>query len=443
MTTETTTKEDIKVLRKVIEEKSARNREIIEAVKGSGKEGDPFILEDGMKEEIRANQKAVDEARETLDIVLQTDETKDYLASLDKAERDPEAWKQALASAVADVMGAKGGAEYGQGVARAFLDSEEFKGMLEAGEFKTRRPFMVKGDITRLGRKDVYSDLPSGSPGRFGTIQRDPMVPMPMRTRRVRDLFPSQRTTAAVIEFFRVTGFTNAASMVAERNEGNTGFQQKPQSGLTFTGEQASVRTIAHWEAAHRSALADEPQLQGLIENELLYGLRLIEDDQILNGTGTGQDLLGIRNVPGIQTYAQADVADDNKADALRRAVTLVTLAYYESTGVVMHDGDWEDIELLKDDNGQYLVAVSIAAGGEQRVWRNPVVTTPAMDEGVALIGAFGLGAQLYDREEGSIRIAEEHADFFTANAIVVLAEERLALATKRPEAFVEVTFDE
>ena len=60
----------------------------------------------------------------------------------------------------------------------------------------------------------------------------------------------------------------------------------------------------------------------------------------------------------------------------------------------------------------------------------------------LALIGAFGTGAQLYDREKANIRIAEQHEDFFTRNAIVILAEQRMALAVKRPEAFVDVTFD-
>jgi HK97 family phage major capsid protein len=64
------------------------------------------------------------------------------------------------------------------------------------------------------------------------------------------------------------------------------------------------------------------------------------------------------------------------------------------------------------------------------------------MPEGKALVGAFGTGAQLYDREQASIRISEQHADFFVRNAIVVLAEQRLALAVKRPEAFVSVDFD-
>jgi HK97 family phage major capsid protein len=296
--------------------------------------------------------------------------------------------------------------------------------------------------------KDVYTSMPSGFPSQFGTVQRDPIVIQPKRTKRVRDLFPVRTTTAAIIEYFRMTGFTNNAAAVAERTA-SASFGVKPQSSMQFEGVQTSVKTLAHWEAAHRNVLADEPQLRSIIDNELMYGLRLQEDAQILNGDGTGENLTGILNTSGIQTYDWSDGAysatagmSDTKADAIRRAATLSFLAYYEPSGVVMHPNDWEDIELTKDGNGQYLIAVSVAMGGEPKVWRLPIVETPAMTEGKALVGSFGQGAQLYDREQASIRISEQHADFFIRNAIVILAEQRLALAVKRPESFVEVTFD-
>jgi len=43
---------------------------------------------------------------------------------------------------------------------------------------------------------------------------------------------------------------------------------------------------------------------------------------------------------------------------------------------------------------------------------------------------------------EGNIRVSEQHSDFFVRNAVAVLAEERIALAVKRPESFVEVTLN-
>jgi len=356
-------------------------------------------------------------------------------------------------------------------IGEMFTNSEEFKS-LGGGRNGANMPapWQVKTSLTthNYGVKDVFSAMPTAGNlsgfqrgsglADFGSVQRDPMVASPMRTKRVRDLFPVRRTSAQVIEYFRQLGFTsisnanyadpystdNAAAAVAERS--GSAFGLKPQSSFEFIGEQAPVRTLAHWEAAHRNVLADEPQLRSIIDNELLYGLRLLEDNQILNGNGTGENLKGVLQTTGIQTYAWSAGATtpvaDTKADAIRRAATLAFLAYYEPSGIVMHPNDWEDIELTKDTNGQYLVAVSVAMGGEPRVWRMPVVETPAIAEGTALVGAFGTGAQLYDREDASIRISEQHSDFFIRNAIVILAEQRLALAVKRPEAFVKVTFD-
>ncbi|MEL0099118.1 MAG: phage major capsid protein, partial [Opitutae bacterium] len=375
-------------------------------------------------------------------------------------------------------------------VGGAFVDSPEFKD-LQGGRngFTMRSPFELKSLLT----KDVYGGLPGpggagdfNAPEMFGGVERDGIVQLPQRSRRVRDLFPARTTNAAVVEYFRQTGYvissyasaqntprtinSNAAGqqtdgwregtqawasayMVPERNADNTNFGAKPKSSLSFVGQQAPVRTIAHWEAAHRNVLSDEPQLRGIIDNELLYGLRLMEDQQILNGSGTSDELNGILNDTNIQSYihpiyapdyiasAATPTTADTKADAVRRALTLAYLANYEPTGVIVNPMDWEDIELTKNSQGTYLLAMSVAAGAEQRVWRVPVIDTPAIAQGTALVGAFGTGAQLYDREAASIRISENYDDFFTRNAIVILAEERLALAVKRPESFVQISF--
>ena len=414
--------------------KMAENKEI----------ADNFKIEDGTvlvsAEQKTAFDKNMSDIREIKSLV----ESLESMRDADKWASEPQdsvaqasAYATSSLQEVAQQVGKKT-------IGEAFLASAEFKSLLASGSANMPAPYRSGSDYSV---KDLYSALPTGTPGSFGTIQRDAMVIPPMRTKRVSDLFPSRTTNAAIIEYFRMTGFTNNAAAVAERS--GDAFGAKPQSSFTFVGQQAPVRTMAHWEAAHRNVLADEPQLRSIIDNELMYGLRLQEDAQILNGSGTGENLTGILNTSGVQTYSwsagtYSAVAGqtDTKADAVRRAATLSFLAYYEPSGIVLNPNDWEDIELSKDGNGAYVVAVSVAMGGEQRLWRIPVVDTPAIAEGTALIGAFGTGAQIYDRESPSIRVSEQHADFFVRNAIVILAEQRLALAVKRPESFVKVSFD-
>jgi len=200
-----------------------------------------------------------------------------------------------------------------------FIESDEFKAISGGRSgYTMHAPFQVKGSFSGYwGRKDVYTALPSGTPGDFGTPQREGIVERQKRTMRVRELFDVQQTSTNMIEYFRVSGFTNNASTVAERDGAN--FAQKPKSSMTVVGVQAPVRTIAHYEVAHRNVLDDEPTLRGIIDSELLYGLRLVEDDQILNGDGTGQNLTGIRETAGIQTFNWSDgEANDTRLDAIR-----------------------------------------------------------------------------------------------------------------------------
>lgn len=335
-----------------------------------------------------------------------------------------------------------------------FTESEEFKSFRKSGRNTMDAPFELETEDVvaggTYGQKDIFTGTLTDSvnPRGFGQIQRDPMVPRAQRPNRVRDLFPVATTSANLIDYFRVIGFTGSdplksgAAPVAERTGSGAEavFGLKPQSSLTFKSAQASVRTIAHYEAAHRNVLDDEPQLRATINNELLYGLALEEDDQILNGDGTGENLLGVLNTPDIQRYT--GLATDQMSDQLRKSATLSVLANYPGTGFVMHPMDWEKLELQKaSGDGQYMLTSNVAIGARTQVWRQPVVETPAMNEGTWLTGAFGIGAQLYDRAQASVRIAEQHADFFLRNAVVVLVEERLALAVKRPESFVVGSF--
>lgn len=424
----------VKELEKALATKVADNKEVAEAFKVE--DDGTIVVSPEMKSAFDANMKDIREIREMIKGLSDYADAEQYLA-------EPSDEGTGFAPTGAQAPSAKS-------LGDLFIDSPEFKA-LQNGKAGANMPAPFELKAANIGSMWRQKDLYAGTPPTVGdftaqAVQRDPMVERMRRTARVRDLFPVQTTTAATIEFFQVVGFTNNAAPVAQRNEGNTAFALKPQSELSFSSQQSPIRTIAHWEAAHRNVLADEPQLRGIIDNELLYGLRLEEDAQILAGDGTGENLLGILNTPGIQQYQWSSGATtpvaDTKADALRRAATLSFLAYYEPTGIVLHPNDWEDIELTKNVQGDYLLAVSIALGGEKRVWRMPVVDSPAIQEGTALLGSFGIGAQLYDREEANVRIAEQHADFFLRNAIVVLAEERIGIATKRPESFVEVSFD-
>ncbi|MCY1382155.1 Phage capsid family protein [compost metagenome] len=53
------------------------------------------------------------------------------------------------------------------------------------------------------------------------------------------------------------------------------------------------------------------------------------------------------------------------------------------------------------------------------------------------LVGAFSLGAQIFDRLLAEILISTENDKDFEKNMVSIRAEERLAFSVYRPEAFV------
>lgn len=354
-------------------------------------------------------------------------------------------------------LGARAAYTEAKTLSEAFVDSPEFKRVVESGNVNMQTPLRVESaDICRggfVGQKDVYSTMnPATYVRQFGSIQFDPMVPRAYRKTRVRDLFPVATTSSNLIDYFQVVGYaspTQGAKSVPDRNVGNTDFAVKPHTNLVFRSNQAPVRTLAHWEMAHRNVLADVPQLRSTIDNELLYGLQLEEDRQILNGSGANDELLGVLNANDIQEYTAP--VDELRSDSIRRAMTKAVLAYYQPTGVVLHPNDWERIETQKGSatgaggvgggDGQYMLVTNISVGANATLWRQPIVETPAMAEGTFLTGAFGIGVQLYDRAQADVRTSEHHADTFIKNAVTILCEERLALAHKRPESMVSGSF--
>src|SRR5690606_15768762 len=76
-----------------------------------------------------------------------------------------------------------------------------------------------------------------------------------------------------------------------------------------------SVKTLAHWIPITRQTLQDAAQMRTYVEQRLLDGLRLVESDQLLNGDGTGANILGLTNQTGVQVLDAAAFTADPVAD--------------------------------------------------------------------------------------------------------------------------------
>ncbi|MFJ4988747.1 phage major capsid protein [Streptomyces sp. NPDC088732] len=321
-----------------------------------------------------------------------------------------------------------------------FVDSDGYK-RAAAANFK-ERPY-VRAD---LEGKSIFS-MAAGSVTHqvLGSAQNLGIAERAFRKMHIRDLFPKSSTKQAVLYGARETGWTNNAKQVKERYAADgtspaTGtdtdvYGRSPRSKLSLVPVMYPVAEISHLLDSHKNILADEPRLKTFINTRMIEGVKYAEDWDLLHSVGDGQSLTGIFNTPGVQQYA--GLASDKYSVQIRRSITKALLAEYEPTGIVISPTMWEGVEVEEDDNGAFRVAVAVAIGAEKRVWRLNVVETTAMSDSNFLVGAFGLGAQLHDRESVSVTVSSENADNYERGLITFRGDERVALEVPRPESFV------
>lgn len=310
-----------------------------------------------------------------------------------------------------------------QSLGQRFVESEEVKAFLGKTTPRGRVDMPVKAAITSL-----TTDA-DGSAGDLVQTTRVPgVLGLPERRMTVRDLISPGTMDGSALEYVKETGFTNNAAPTAEG-------AKKPESTLKYDLITTSAKVIAHFVKASRQILSDASQLASLIDHRLRYGLAYKEELQLLTGDGTGQNLLGI--IPQATAFVDPlGLADTTQIDMLRLALLQAELAEYPSSGMVLNPIDWARIELTKDSTGRYIIGNPQGVIGAT-LWNRPVVTTQAISADKFLAGAFQMGAQVFDRWQARVEVATENEDDFTKNLVTILAEERLALAVYRPEAFI------
>lgn len=425
-----------KAAREIAEKALAENREMTEAERG---EFNAKATEAADKKQLadtaKADEAVIAQAKELADLIGMSDASKD---DLDAQLRDPER-KQATKS-----------------LGQIVTESKEFKSLLSGFG---GRPIPEKARIqsdpiqfdTLVGQKALFVGGSQTSAGAFVVNERTDIVEMlGRRVLTLRDLVSVRRTGSDTVEYVTQTSHTNAAAPVAEATSSaaptapgtagalvldpNGGY--KPEGAWAFAEATATVKTIAEWVPATKRALADVAQLEGLINDELVADLKETEEAQMLTGSGTGQNLLGIYNTSGIQTQAKGA---DTIPDAIRKAITKArTVGRVAPSAILLNPADMEKVDLLKDTTGQYLGSGPFS-GLIRTMWGVPLVESEAATAGTGLVADFSK-AVLWDREQASVTMTDSHADFFIRNLVAILAEERVAFGVTRPTAFVTVT---
>lgn len=246
---------------------------------------------------------------------------------------------------------------------------------------------------------------------------------------------------------------TNAISYFIEGSvEGNFATvaegAQKPQLHFTDpTMTTDAVRKIAGWWDTSDEMIEDLDFWVAEINNRAMYTLAMVEESQLLNGDGTGQNILGVLQRSGIQTVTQA-VSPDTAQDAIFRAIIAVqTATGLSADAILINPADYQTLRLSKDANGQYFgggfFAGQYGSGGiefQPPLWGLRTIVTGAVTAKTCVVGAFEAATTVY--RKGGIRVESTNSDLgkFTKDIVTTRVEERIALAVRMPAAIVKVT---
>lgn len=291
-------------------------------------------------------------------------------------------------------------------------------------------------DLERISRESGRVSLgvkaaltgAADSAGAFAEAARDGVSLIPQRRRTVRDLLTVigvDQTNS--VEHVQQTDRTNAAAPVAEG-------AAKQESSYAFELVSTPIRTIAHWTKASRQVLSDSPQLRRLIDTELLNGLMLVEEAQLLNGDGTGQNLDGLVTQATAYSAPFDPAGTETEIDKIGLAVLQASLTELPADGIIIHPSDWMRMLLLKDTAGAYLIG-NPQDRATPALFGLPVVVTQAIAVDKFLVGNFA-AQHLYDRWEARVEVGFVNDDF-TKNLVTVLAEERIGLAVRQPASLI------
>jgi HK97 family phage major capsid protein len=256
------------------------------------------------------------------------------------------------------------------------------------------------------------------------------IVPPGMPLLTVRDALSQFRTVSNLVQYTRESASTNAAAPQAGESVA------KAESALSFELKNAAVQTLAHWIPTSRQVLDDAVALQDYINSRLMYGLKLVEEKQLLNGDGTGQNLSGLV----LNSTPYSGSSSGTLLDMLGSALSQLEAAGFKADRIIMNPQDAWQMYLIKTTYGEYVYSNPLTWTAPQ-VWSVPILTTVNLSRGQFLVGAFKLAAGIWDRWDATIEVSREHQDFFIKNMCAILCEERLALTVFQPAAIVHGFF--
>jgi HK97 family phage major capsid protein len=316
------------------------------------------------------------------------------------------------------------------------------EGFLASDHFKARSKSAYRlGGDPPLAMKTLFTTTAGWTPrAPFSGI----VANAPVRPPTVLSVIQQIPTSESAVVYMVESTHTDSSANVAEGAKPN-------EQAYAYTTTTAQVRRISAILPVTEEVLADVPQIQALLQNNVTRDLEARVESQVLTGNGTAPNFRGVINLTGINSQAKG--TGETILDALYKGkVKAISTGFIPPDVVVIHPDDLQEIVLEKS------VGAATDAGAANDVvypagyiWGNPVSGPPAFLWGMrviettgvtaktALLGAFGSQLHLRDRQDVTFRFGTTGTQFAEAE-MTIRADIRAAFYSLRDSAFCKVT---
>ena len=319
----------------------------------------------------------------------------------------------------------------GEVFADALNKSESLKAMKDGS--RGNASLEIKADVL------ISSDFSGANSARdaTGVMRVDGIKRDPSNITNMMGIIPVGNTDSNVIRFVKESAYTDNAANTAEGSA-------PTDSEFQLTAEDAVVQKTTAVMTISQEMLDDTPGLSSYLSQRLPGKINTVIDDQLIGGSGSSPNLLGLLN--GGTVFAAGGFANAiesaQELDVLYVAMNQLAIANFAATGIVLNPTDFHKIALLKDTTNEYLRGNSlISADGFFRINGVPVYMNNKISAGNFIVGDFAQGSQVWQREGLRVDFGYEDGDNFSKYLVSVRGIARIAHSVYLPNAYSRGSF--
>lgn len=251
------------------------------------------------------------------------------------------------------------------------------------------------------------------------------VVTAPRTALVIRDLFGSETISGSALTYLVEGAMEGTPAVTAE------GAKKAQVHFANPTPVTVSLKKITEFIKESDEYINDYPFLASAINGRLLYALGLKEQNELVS------DLIGTSGIQTDSTSWTGTTKADELADIIFSALMDVQeQSGYAADAIALNPATWQLIRLGKDSNNQYYGGGYFADGQGKQLWGVPVVVTTAVTASQIIVGAFKTCGSVVSKGGVSVEATNSNEDDFLNNLMTIRAEERLALAVRRPAGF-------